>query len=362
MTTIQSFVRAILFVALFTLTAQAASTSGSQFVFVSVGGEKRIAIYELNSETGELTSKGSVKVDGAVGSLAISPSKQYLYASLRSTRSVASFRLDAKTGSLKHIANTPVVNNATYITTDKTGKYLLSAYYGAGKAAIHPITNGKVGAEPTQVLTTGKNPHSILLDPDNMFGYVPCTGADEILQYRWSADKGTLTPLDTPKVTTKKGAGPRHFRFDPRSDSNLVYVVNEKNSSVTTYRQNRKTGQLTAQQRIPTLPDDFDKGNTCADIELTPDGKYVYASNRGHDSLACYSIAPKTGKLTALGQVPTESIPREFSLDVTGRFVFSAGQRSGKMISYRVDPKTGLLRPLKTYNVGKSPSWVLIVS
>ena len=342
--------------------AVAESTTGPHFVYVSVGGAGKIAIYEMNPESGALTSRGSAPAKGAPGSLAIDPTQTYLYAALRSSRSVGTYRINPKTGQLTLIGTTPLVSSATYITTDKTGRYLLTAYYGAGKAAVYPIKNGVVQKKATQILTAKKNPHSILLDPSNNYGYVPCTGADVILQYKWNAKKGTLTPLEQSEVVTKKGAGPRHFRFDPREDSNLVYVVNEKNSSVTTYRQNRKTGVLTSQQRIPTLPSTFEGGNTCADIELTPNGRFVYASNRGHDSLAVYSIDAKTGRLTAVGQQPTEKTPREFAIDPSGRFVYSAGQRSGKMISYSVDQKTGQLRPLKTYEVGRGPSWVTVVN
>jgi 6-phosphogluconolactonase len=130
---------------------------------------------------------------------------------------------------------------------------------------------------------------------------------------------------------------------------------------VTAFRLDEKAGTLTALETLPTLPPGFKGKNTCADIEVTPDGKYLYASNRGHDSLAGYAIDMASGKLTALGQTPTEKTPREFAIDPSGKYAYAAGQDSGKLASYRIDPGTGKLEALDVYPVGKGPAWVLIV-
>lgn len=338
-------------------TLSAAETS--YFVYVSIGGEKKIARSEMNPETGELTKKGDTTLPGGPGSLTIDPTRNYLFASIRNTKSVASFRIDQKTGELKLLGNTPVVDNPVFITTDRTGKFLLTAYYGAGKIAIYPIQKGIVQEQSTQILMAMKNPHSIRVDRANRFVYVPCTGADTILQFRFDPTPGILAPLETAKVTTQNGAGPRHFYFHPKRED-ILYVVNEKNSSTTVYQRNPREGELKAIQTWPTLPKGWKGRNTCADIEVTPNGKFVYASNRGHDSLAMFAIDQKTGKLTPIGQAPTEKTPREFTIDPTGKFVYSAGQGSGKMVAYRIEAN-GKLKTLKTYKVGKSPSWVMVV-
>jgi 6-phosphogluconolactonase len=234
---------------------------------------------------------------------------------------------------------------------------LLTAYYGAGKAAVYPIESpGIVGDKATEIVTTDKNPHSIMADPSGKFVFVPNTGADKILQFQFDNRAGKLTPNNPPFVDTEPGSGPRHFYFHPTRKH--VYVVNEKNSSVTAFEL-QPPGTLKAFQTISTLPDGFQGSNTCAHIEITPSGKFLYASNRGHDSIACYAIDSDSGQLTSLGQQPTEKTPRAFSLDPNGKFLLSAGQGSGQLATYRIED-SGKLRPLSVYTVGKGPAWVSV--
>ena len=328
-----------------------------QFVYISVGGEKKIAVYSSDIETGKLTAAGSLQLEGAPGSLAVSPDGTRMYAAVRSAKAVATLKIDPTDGSLTQLAQTPVVDNPVYVLVDRTGEFLLTSYYGAGKAAIYRLgSDGVVQPEATQVVECEKNPHSIQASPSGQFVYVPNTGSDSILQYSFDLRNGRLQGLTPPKVTTAKGTGPRHVRFHPSAP--YVYFVNEKGSSVDVFRQDGETGQLTAVQTIPTLPEDYDGKNYCADIELTPDGNYLYASNRGHDSLAGYRVNPETGKLTSLGQFPTEAFPREFAITPDGRFVYSAGQNSGKLALYRLDPESGGLNRFDTLDVGPSPAWV----
>jgi len=334
------------------------SHSAEHVVYVSVGGESRIDVYKMNSKTGLLKKRSHVDLPGAPGSLSISTDGTKLYSALRSVKGVGTLSINGKTGDLKFISSTPVVDNPVYIITEKTGKFLLTSYYGAGKAAVFPIqADGTIGKNASCIVETEKNPHSLQADRSNNFVYVPNTGSDSVLQYKLNKSDGTLTPLNPAKVSFPPLTGPRHFSFHP--SNKFVYFVNEKGSSVTFCTLNSKTGQLEIQQTISTLPKDFEGKNSTADIHVTPDGKYVYGSNRGHDSLAGYAIDQKTGMLTSLGQFPTEKTPREFDIDPTGRFVYSAGQGSGKMIAYKIQDN-GHLKPLETYEVGKSPSWVLV--
>jgi 6-phosphogluconolactonase len=304
-----------------------------------------------------LNSPRRIEVGGAPGALVVDPAKKHLYAAIRSTGGVATLRIDA-TGGLTLAGTTKVVDNPVYLATDKAGRFLLTAYYGAGKAAIYPIEpKGTIGGQATQVVTTDKNPHSIMADPSGRFVFVPNTGADKILQFKFDAQKGQLAPNDPPFVATEPGSGPRHFYFHPTQKH--VYAVNEKNSTVTAFKL-QPSGTLEAFQTIPTLPQDFQGNNTCAHIEITPSGKFLYASNRGHDSIACYAIDPDSGRLSSLGQQPTEKTPRAFNLDPTGNFLLSAGQASHQLATYRVEG-SGKLRPLDIYPVGKGPAWVLVL-
>jgi 6-phosphogluconolactonase len=251
---------------------------------------------------------------------------------------------------------TPVVDNPVYLATDKQGRYLLTAYYGAAKAAIYPIkSDGTIGSQSTSLVETDKNPHSIQADPSSKYIFVPNTGADKVLQFKFDATTGKLSPNSPAELATGTGTGPRHFWFHPKA--NFVYFVNEKGSSVTCCRLDAQSGTLAAFQTISTLPSEFSGNNTCAHIECTPDGKYLYASNRGHDSIACYAVDIATGKLTSLGQQPTEKTPRAFAIDPSGRYLLSAGQGSDRVASYRIGPD-GRLQPLGVYPAGKSPAWV----
>lgn len=337
----------------------AADDAAALRLYVSVGGENRLARLALVPETGRIKSEGGLALPGAPGAQTVSRDGRTLYVALRSTKSVAALAIDGKTGELTLLGETPVDGNPTYLAIDRTGRYLLVAYYSDGKAAVFPIREDRtVGPKATCVVTTKKNPHSILIDAKNEVVYVPNTGADVIKQYQFDAESGTLTPHDTPEVATAPGDGPRHLWFHPRLP--VMYYVNEKSSSVTAYRRD-ETGSLSKLQNISTLPDDFDGRNTCADVELSPDGGFLYASNRGHDSIAGFRIDPQTGRLTSIGRFPTEATPRSFNISPDGRFLVAAGQGSGKLASYRRDRKTGKLTRLDTYEVGRGPSWVQFV-
>jgi 6-phosphogluconolactonase len=341
-------------------TVTSASAADEYRMYVSVSGDKALAIYKFDPASGELTAQDKVTLEEGPAPLAIDPKQNFLYAGIRPEGRVVTFRIDAKTGGLTPLGTTKVASDPVYLATDKTGGFLLTAYYGAAKAVVYPIQkDGVIGGEATSTMTTDKNPHSIQADPSNRFVYVPNTGADKILQFNLEAKAGTLTPCAVPQVATDAGRGPRHFWFHPKQQR--VYFVNEKGSSVTGFDMDPSSGSLTAFQTIPTLPADWKGNNSCAHIETTPSGKFLYASNRGHDSIACYSVDATTGKLTSLGQQPTEKTPRAFTVDPTGNFLFVAGQMSNQLASYRIDQSTGLLQPMKVYAVGKGPAWVSIV-
>lgn len=326
-------------------------------LYVANGGSKDISVFHLDTASGALSTRGAVALEGAPGPLAISPDRQFLYAALRPTKSVQTLRVDRATGALSPASTTVTGVNAAYLITDRAGRHLLSADYGGDRVTVHPVdAGGKIGATPTADLATGRNPHSIQSDAANRFVFVPLCGADQVLQFQFK--DGRLEPNSPPAVAFKAVDGPRHFAFHPKGD--FVYVVNEKSSSVTALAFDRKGGVLTALQTLPTLPADFTGKNTCADIHVTPDGKFLYASNRGHDSLAGYAVDAKSGRLTALGNFATEKTPREFDIDPGGQFLFAAGQGSDRLAAYRIEAD-GKLTPLKTYDVGKSPAWVLAV-
>jgi 6-phosphogluconolactonase len=221
---------------------------------------------------------------------------------------------------------------------------------------VYPIQNGIVNSKAVQVMDAPMNPHMIKTDASGKYVLVPNKGADQVQQFIFNKD-GSLTPNTPSKVSFKQNTGPRHFTFNPSGDK--VYVVNEISCTVDAFRYNKKEGTLAGPfQEITTKPSDFNSDNTCADIHITPNGKYLYASNRGHDSLAGYAVDQKTGILTPIGWFATEKEPREFAIDPSGEFVIAAGESSGRIALYRIKDG-GKLAQLKTYEVGHWPVWVL---
>lgn len=331
------------------------------YIYVSISDEDKIVIFSLDSETGKLESKSVVNVPGGPAPLAVEPTRTFLYAGLRSSYQIASFRIDRHTGSLSRIGVISLDTDPCFLATDRKGRFLFSSYYSAGIVAIHLIgKDGTVKAPPVEWISTAENAHAIQTDPSNRFAFAPHTGPNFIAQFKFDELTGHLTPNPVPIVIPKEGEGPRHFCFHPNRD--IVYVVNELGSSVTAYNFDPTSGCLSAIQTISTLPEDYPGENTCAQIRVTPSGKFLYASNRGHDSLACFSIESSSGQLRFLGPVPTETVPRAFALDPEGNFLFAAGLESGKLASYRINPQTGELTPLEIYPVGKRPMWVLAMS
>ena len=337
----------------------APAETGRLFVYISLGGEQQIAIYEMDAKTGTLTAAGKVALSGVPGCLAVGPKREFLYAAIRSTDSVTTLRIDSRTGGLTPVKTVPVAGNPVYLAVDHTGRNLLTASYSGDKAAVYPIGRDRtVAARATQILDMDDAPHSILMDPSNRFVFIPNTLASTIFQFHFDSWTGTLTPAAVPKLINEKGTGPRHVFFHPSLD--VVYFVNETNSSVTAYKLAGRSGMLSTLETLSTLPAGFSGENSCADIELTPSGRFLYASNRGHDSIAAFAVDPDTGRLTSLGQEATEKTPRSFNIDPTSRFLYAAGQSSGRLASYRIDSASGRLRPLAVYDVGSGPSWVLV--
>lgn len=344
----------------FTLLVVHSAFSAPLLLYVSESGEKRIAIYQMDETSGELTRIGAMDLPGAPGSLAISPDHRHLYAAVRSTQQFATMSVTEKDGTLGQPALTPAGFNAAYVHADKTGRWLLAASYSEGMAGLAPIKAGIVEGPPTVILETGKKAHCIQTDPANRFAFVPHVGElNKVEQLRFDAAAGTLTRNTPPHMPGGEGQGPRHMQFHP--NGRWAYFVNEQGKSVTLCDYDAGSGTLKIRQTVSTVPADWDltKGS-CADIHVSADGRFAYASNRGHDSLAVFSIHGETGALTSLGQTPTEKTPRSFCLMPGGEnFVVSAGEGSHRLIVYRRDRDTGALSPLKTYDCGKGPAWVL---
>jgi 6-phosphogluconolactonase len=342
-------------------------------LYVCLQDEDKILTFAVNADTGELTPRAEVPAAGGPSVLAISPDRHTLYVGHRGVPTISSFRIDQQSGGLTLRGTIAPPHAPTFLAPDRTGRYLLSAYYQGGFAAVHSVgEDGAVGAAPVDRLATAAGAHAIQTDPSNRFAFVPHIarlndnvlepqrenpGPNMIAQFKFDAGTGRLTANSPPRVEPAERLGPRHYCFHPTRD--LVYFSNEQGCSVTLYRLDPATGALSAVQTITTLPDGYAARNTCSQIYLTPSGQFLYVANRGHNSIAGFAVDAANGRLTAIGHAPTEAVPSAFGLDPAGRFVYAAGSASGRLASYRIDQETGALTPLTTYAAGQRPMAVL---
>jgi 6-phosphogluconolactonase len=334
------------------------AAAGPVVVYVSERGEKRIVCYHLDETQGGLTRKSEAPFPGEPGSLAIGAGAMRLYAAIRTTKQFASLKIDPQTGALTDATLAPAGFNPTYITLDKTGRWLLSASYSEGVTAVSKVLNGVVEGKPVQVVETGKKAHAVQVSPDNRFAFVPHVGElNKVEQFRFDAATGTLGSNNPPYMPGGKGQGPRHFQFHP--NGKWAFFVNEQGKSVTLCDYDARRGTMKSRQTVSTVPADWDLSQgSCADIHVSADGRFVYASNRGHDSLAMFAVDRADGSLTSLGQVATVKTPRSFCLTPGDGYVIAAGEDAASLIVYRRDARTGKLNPLETYRCGEGPAWI----
>jgi 6-phosphogluconolactonase len=336
------------------------------FAYVGNADSNDISVFKF-ADNGEMTlvqtaAFTGVEKPGASTPLAITPDHRVLIAGVRSQPFQAvSFAIDPKTGLLSHIGNGPLADSMANIATDRGGKMLFSASYGGNKVALNPLQANGVVAEPKQVIPTGLNAHAFLPSPDNRFVFATNLGSDQVLSFAFDATTGTLTPADPPAIKTPEKSGPRHFVFHP--GGKFVYLIHELNGDVAAYSYEAKSGAWSEIQRTTALPEGFngkDSGQKpwAADIHITPDGRFLYASERTTHTLTAYKVDASSGKLTTIGSVPTEKQPRGFNIDPTGRYLAAVGELSDGMSVYAIDQGSGALSKLKSYATGKKPNWV----
>jgi 6-phosphogluconolactonase len=336
------------------------AAAGETVVYVSESGHNRIAVFVLDEEAGKLSRRGDVLLEGSPGALALGADGGRLYAAVRSEKKFATLAIDPATGMPELLSYVAAAGNPAYVHPDATGRWLLAAYYGEGLVSVSPIDeDGVVSGEPVSVLDIGPKAHCIRTDPSNRFAFCPHPmDLNCVDQFRFDEATGELTLNDPPTMPGDTGAGPRHLKFHP--NGKWAYVVNEQGKSVTFCHYDAERGLLSRQQTVSTHPADWEPGKgSCAEIKVSSDGRFVYASNRGHESLASFSVDAESGRLAPLERVPTEKIPRSFDLMPGERFVVAAGQGEGILALYRRDPESGRLEQVQALPCGKSPAWVM---
>ncbi|MCK1545655.1 lactonase family protein [Bradyrhizobium sp. 147] len=335
------------------------------FAYVGNADSNDISVFKM-AESGEMTPVQTaaftgIEKSGSSTPLAITPDKRVLIAGIRSQPYLAvSFAIDPKTGQLSHIGNGPLADSMAHIAVDRSGKFLFSASYGGNKVALNPLGANGVAGEPKQIIPTGLNAHAFLPSPDNRFVFATNLGSDQVLSFAFDATTGTLTPSDPPAHKVPEKSGPRHFVFYP--NGKFVYLVHELNGDVAAFSYEAKSGAWTETQRTTALPEGFNGKPWAADIHITSDGRFLYASERTTNTLTAYKVDATSGKLTTIGSVPTEKQPRGFNVDPSGRYLAAVGELSDGMTVYAIDQSSGALAKLKSYPTGKKPNWVEFLS
>jgi 6-phosphogluconolactonase len=322
-------------------------------------GSKGIYAIDFDSTSGKLTLKGLAAESVAPSFVVIHPNGKFAYAANEDGKqsTVTAFSIDAKSAKLTQLNQLPALGeDPCHLSFDKTGKYLFAANYSSGNVVVFPIlADGKLGEHSAVVKDAGalgpnkerqEAPHAhwIEASPDNRFVFVSDLGLDEILSYRFDAAKGTLTPNDPPFAKLALAAGPRHAAFSP--GGKFLYVVSELNSTVTAFAYDSAKGALKEAQVVSTVPSDFHGRNDTAEITVHPNGRWLFASNRGRDTITVFSIDSTSGSLHSAGEFPTGgNEPRHFTIDPTGHFLLAENQNSNSIVVFRIDPASGALAP-----------------
>ena len=348
------------------MSAKAASTNGPMRVYIGTyTGAKSKGIYvsPFDPATGRLGAPELAASTPSPSFLAMHPDGRHLYAVGETTNlggkqvgAVNAFRIDEKTGLLT-LLNQQSSGGAgpCHLSLDKTGKCVLVANYGSGSVAALPIqADGKL-AEPSAAIQhqgssadpqrqAGPHAHFITVDPANRFALACDLGLDQVLVYRVDPARGLLAPNDPPFASVKPGSGPRHLAFSP--DDRFVYMISEMGATMTAFAYDAKRGSLKELQTVSTLPADFTGAKSCAEVQVHPSGKFVYGSNRGHDSIAVFAVDASSGKLTCVDYQSTQGkTPRHFAIDPTGQWLLAENQDSDNIVVFRLDSKTGRLSP-----------------
>lgn len=323
---------------------------------------KGIYRLELDLATGKLTDLQLAAESPSPSFLAIHPSGKYLYAvgeGGAKSGSVSAFALDRKIGQLKFLnRQSSVGSGPCHIVVDKAGKNALIANYGGGSAAVLPIqADGNLaesssfqqhkGSSVNKSRQEAPHAHSINLDKDNRFAFVADLGLDKVLVYRFDAENHKITPNAPPAAELAPGAGPRHFAFHP--NGKYAYVINEMDLTVTAFDYDAANGALKNRQTVTTLPAGVKdiKGMSTAEVVVHPSGKFLYGSNRGHNTIAIFSIDPSSGDLKATGHQGSKiKTPRNFAIEPTGRYLLVANQDGNSICVFAINQESGELTPV----------------
>ena len=344
------------------------------------GKGKGIYCYDLDTSTGQLAHIGTTTDVTNPSYLALDPAQRFLYAvnelkkfENEATGTLSSFSVDSATGGLTFINKKPTRGtDPCHVIVSRDGRLVFAANFMSGSVCVFSVARDgslekesdfvqHVGSSVDPKRQSGPHAHSTVIDSTGTFALVPDLGLDKVVVYRIDSEHGKLKPAIHPWAASKPGAGPRQVAFHP--NGRFVYLINELDCTIATYSFNPGTAEMKELQIVPTLPAGYSGPNSCADLQITPSGAWLYGSNRGHDSIVIYKVNGKTGKLDYVGHEPTQGKnPRSFGIDATGSFLIAANQSSSNLVPFRLNPKTGGLRATGTLVEVPTPVCVKIIT
>ncbi|HEY8537351.1 MAG TPA: lactonase family protein [Steroidobacteraceae bacterium] len=325
------------------------------FVYVANSESRELLVFKMQPGTGELMLVEHV-LGGKFTTLAWTPDRRFMFAGLRDEPyAIASFTIDPQRGVLRPIGETRMPGPLAFLSVDRSGRWLLTASYHDDFVAVSAIHEGEL-SEPHQVIRSIPKAHSVLAAPANDFVVAAALGADALIVWPFDAETGRLRETTAAEVKVSTGAGPRHIRFHPRGDR--LFVLCERDASLRSFDYDAATGRLQERALAHAVPRGYRGKRWAAELLLTPEGRFLYASERSSSSLAAFAVDAETGRMETIGAVPTERQPRAMAMDPDGRFLFVAGQLSNRMSAYALDRDTGVPTKLQDYVVGLEPCWI----
>lgn len=339
-----------------------------RFVYVSAGGA--VTAYSVDLATGKLTE---IQKNPGAGLSAVTSNQKRLFRI--GGEEVETYAIQ-KNGKLRSLGKESTEGKAGYLGVDATDRFLAGSNYGGGSVSVWRIgEDGIAKGTPVSEMMLEKAAHSSVFSPNNQFLLVPATTPNKVFQINFDSKTGALTPNEVPFASGPTPDGenatqPRHLIFHP--GGKIAYTTLEReNPGVGVWSWDSETGQLEVVQNLVSRPEDFEGSMTTADLHLTPDGKFLYVSNRdltdrkaitGNSSIAAFSVDEETGRLTLIGHTHCENVPRGFRIDQAGEFMYVAGQNEGKLGVYRINQETGALDRVQQIETGKGPNWVVCVT
>lgn len=365
---------------LLALLLPALAQAQEEWVYVSATLDSKVSVWAVGPQ-GKLSLRSELALPERPAAMALSPDRKRIY--VAGVRVVRKARADGKKGrrerqnwivtlergargALEVAGRQRVPDRYAYLRVAPDGRFLLTAAYGRGSVSVFPLVKGLCGAR-VQELTTERTAHCVEFDPSGKFVFVPHTAPNKVYQLRYDARSGRLSPNVPASVSgpadDKRVHQPRHVRFHPRLP--LAYTSNERGGGISRWSLDPKTGTLTLQQTLSTLPPKYQGESAAAEVRLTPDGRFAFVSNRdkdkrGRDTLAAFALDAQ-GALSAVGTFPAPAFPRAFTVGGGGKRLYVAGQHTRHLVVYAVDAKLGSLRESQRLDVGKGPAWVLSV-